>query len=317
MTGAILVTGATGFLGRRVCRLLDARGLAYTPTSLSMGTDLRDPAATDALFARVKPRQLINCAAFVGGIQFGMKRPAELFHHNLLMTLNLLQAAQAHGVQRTVNPISNCAYPAAATLFQEDGFWDGPLHESVMVYGFARKASWMGAWAYHQQHGLDVLNLVLSNMYGPEDHFEEERSHALGALVMKIVRAQQQGQPEVVVWGSGKPVREWLHVDDGAEALVRGLDAPPTVAPVNIGVGHGVSILETAQLIQRLAGYSGRLVTDTSKPEGAPYKTVDGSRGAALLGWRPSRDFEQGVQETIDWYRAHSQQPTESAHGHH
>jgi len=319
----ILVTGATGFLGRRVCRLLDARGLAYTPTALSMGVDLRDPAATDALFTRVKPRQLINCAAFVGGIQFGMKRPAELFHHNMLMTLNLLQAATAHGVQRTVNPISNCAYPAAATFFQEDAFWDGPLHESVMVYGFARKASWMGAWAYHQQHGLDVLNLVLSNMYGPEDHFEEERSHALGALVMKIVRAQQLGLPEVVVWGSGKPVREWLHVDDGAEALVRGLDAPPTLAPVNIGVGHGVSILATAQLIQRLAGYTGRLVLDTSKPEGAPYKTVDGSRGAALLGWRPGRDFEQGVADTIAWYRAHATAGTthhatpETADGHH
>jgi GDP-L-fucose synthase len=301
----ILVTGATGFLGKRVCRLLEQRGLAFERTSLSLGCDLRDPAATRALFERLRPRQVINCAAFVGGIQFGYKHSAELFHNNLLMTLNLLAAARDFGVQRLVNPISNCAYPARATLFKEEEFWDGPLHESVLVYGFVRKAAWVGSWAYQKQHGLDVLNLILSNMYGPEDHFEEERSHALGALIMKMVRAKRQSLPEVVVWGSGKPVREWLHVDDGAEALVRGLDAAPTVAPVNVGVASGISILDMARLIQRLVGYEGRLVLDESKPDGAPYKTVDGSRGAALLGWTPTRDFEQGVRDTIAWYLNH------------
>lgn len=301
----ILVTGATGFLGKRVCRLLEAEGLAYSSTSLSLGTDLRDGAATLTLFERVRPRQVINCAAYVGGIQFGYKHTAELFHNNLSMTLNLLYSANAVGVQRVVNPISNCAYPAQATLFKEDEFWDGPLHESVMVYGLVRKASWVGSWAYHKQYGLDVLNLILSNMYGPEDHFEEERSHALGALIMKIVNAKRSGMPEVVVWGSGNPVREWLHVDDGAEAMVRGLKAEPTVEPVNIGTASGISILDMARLIQRLVGYKGQFVLDTSKPDGAPYKTVEGSRGAALLGWRPSRAFEQGVEDTINWYLEH------------
>jgi GDP-L-fucose synthase len=301
----ILVTGATGFLGKRVCRLLSAQGLAHTPTSLSMGVDLRDPAATQALFERVRPSQVLNCAAFVGGIQFGVKHSAELFHNNLLMTLNLLAAAKAGGVQRIVNPISNCAYPGQASLFREDEFWDGPLHESVLVYGFVRKASWVGAWAYQKQYGLDVLNLILSNMYGPEDHFEEERSHALGALIMKMVKAKRENAPEVIVWGSGTPVREWLHVDDGAEAMVRGLEAAPTLEPVNIGVAKGVSILAMAELIQRLVGFEGKLVLDTSKPDGAPYKTVDGSRGAALLGWSPGREFEQGVADTIDWYLKH------------
>lgn len=298
----ILVTGATGFLGKRVCHLLRQRGLAFERTSLSLGCDLRDAVATRALFQRVQPKQVLNCAAFVGGIQFGYKHSAELFHNNLLMTLNLLEASHRYGVKRLVNPISNCAYPAQATLFKEDEFWDGPLHESVLVYGFVRKAAWVGSWAYQRQHGLDVLNLILSNMYGPEDHFEEERSHALGALIMKMVRAKQQKLPEVVIWGSGKPVREWLHVDDGAEALVRGLDAAPTVEPVNVGVASGISILEMAQMIQNLVGYEGRLVLDEGKPDGAPYKTVDGSRGAALLGWTPTRNFEQGMKQTIDWY---------------
>lgn len=298
----ILVTGYTGFLGKRVCRKLDVMGQAYTGISARTGPDLRDRQATLAFFDANRPKKVINCAAFVGGIQFGYKHSAELFHNNMHMTLNLLEAAHKSRTERIVNPISNCAYPGAASLFKEDELWDGPLHESVMVYGFARKASWVGAWAYAKQYGLDVVNLILSNMYGPEDHFEEERSHALGALIMKIVRAKQLGQPKVVVWGSGKPVREWLHVDDGAEAMIRGLNAPPTLEPLNIGVGKGISIIEMAVLIKELVGYEGKLVLDESRPDGAPYKTVDGSRGAKHLGWQPERDFRIGVADAIDWY---------------
>ena len=298
----ILVTGSTGFLGKRVCRLLELKGLSYMGISQQTGLDLRDRNATLAFFEDKRPTQVLNCAAFVGGIQFGYKHSAELFHNNLQMTLNLLEAAHTSKVQRLVNPISNCAYPGSATFFKESEFWDGPLHESVMVYGFARKASWVGAWAYAKQYGLDVINLILSNMYGPEDHFEEERSHALGALVMKIVRARHTGQEQVVVWGSGKPVREWLHVDDGAEAMVRALNVAPYVDPINIGVGKGISIWEMAFLIKDLVGYEGELVLDTSKPDGAPYKTVDGSRGVKHFGWAPTRNFKEGMIETIDYY---------------
>jgi GDP-L-fucose synthase len=298
----IVVTGATGFLGKRVCRNLNARGVEFEGTSLSLGLDLRDRQATIDFFKQVKPRYILNCAAYVGGIQFGYKHAAELFHNNLHMTLNLLEAANLSKTLRIVNPISNCAYPGSATFFKEDEFWDGPLHESVMVYGLARKASWVGAWAYANQYGLDTLNLIFSNMYGPEDHFEEERSHALGALIMKMARAKQQNLPQVVVWGSGKPIREWLHVDDGAEAMIRGLAAHNTSEPINIGVGQGISILEMAQLIKGYIGYSGKLVLDPTKPDGAPYKTVDGSKGATLLEWQPSRSFHQGIRETINWY---------------
>lgn len=298
----ILLTGATGFLGKRVARRLKADGLDFTPTSLSLGTDLRDPDQTLALFEKIRPDYVLNCAAFVGGIQFGYKHPAKIFHNNLRMTLNLLEAAREFGVRRTVNPISNCAYPAKATLFREDEFWDGPLHESVMVYGFVRKASWVGAWAYAKQYDLDVLNLILSNMYGPEDHFEEERSHALGALVMKFTEAKRRGEPEVSIWGSGKPVREWLHVDDGAEAMVRGMAVERRIDPINIGVGQGISVLDMAEMIKEIVGYQGRLELDLSKPDGAAYKTVDGSRGEALMDWRPGIALEDGIRQTVQWY---------------
>lgn len=298
----ILVTGATGFLGKRVCRLLDQLNEPYERASLTLGTDLRDRTQTLELFDRIRPTRVLHCAAFVGGIQFGYKHPAELFHHNLLMTLNLFEAARTHEVTRFVNPISNCAYPADARLFREDEFWDGPLHESVLVYGMVRKTSWVGSWAYNKQYGLDVLNLILSNMYGPDDHFEEERSHALGALIMKIARAKVRGESEVLIWGSGTPVREWLHVDDGATAMIKGLYAPATADPINIGVAQGISILDMAKLISQFVGYTGALKLDPSKPDGAPYKTVDGTRGETLLGWRPQIAFDAGVQETVEWF---------------
>lgn len=301
----ILVTGATGFLGKRVCKLLSDRGLAFKRTSISLGCDLRDQNAAFSLFEDIRPNQVINCSAYVGGIQFGYKHSAELFHNNLLMTLNLLSASQKTGVTRIVNPISNCAYPSDATLFKEAEFWDGPLHESVLVYGFVRKASWVGSWAYHKQFGIDVINFVLSNMYGPGDHFEEERSHALGALIMKMVLAKHENRPEVLIWGTGTPVREWLHVDDGAEAMIRGLSAPSTLEPINIGIAKGISILDMAKLIKACVGYKGELIVDPRMPDGAPHKTVDGSRGAEILGWKPSRSFKQSVQDTVNWYLKH------------
>jgi GDP-L-fucose synthase len=171
-----------------------------------------------------------------------------------------------------------------------------------MVYGLLRKISWAGSWAYARQLGLQSINLVLSNMYGPEEPFDEERSHALGALVRKFIEAKKRGAPKVIVWGTGTAVREWLFVDDGAEAMVRGIDCAPSVEPINVGVAKGISIAELATRIRALVGYEGRIEYDKSKPDGAPYKTVDGSRGKALLGWSPQVGLDEGLRRTVKWY---------------
>lgn len=298
----ILVTGANGFFGTAVCRKLEARGLPYVATSRRAGVDLEDRGATLELFREVRPDVVLNCAARTGGILYSVNFPADVFVSNMRMALNLLEGARDAGVRRFVNPISSCSYPASATLYREDEWWDGPLHDTVLAYGFARKASWVGSWAYARQFGLDTFNLVLSNMYGPGDHFDEERSHALGALIMKFARAKQLGEPHVVVWGSGTAVREWLHVDDGAEAMVRAIAAQSSVEPVNVGVASGVSVIELATTIRDIIGYEGEIVLDRSKPDGAPYKTVDGTRGEALLGWGPETDLVEGVRQTAEWY---------------
>lgn len=298
----ILVLGATGFLGKKVCQILRDRNIEFISSSLSLGVDLRDKEQTLDLFERNNPKIVINCASFVGGIQFGYKHPVELFHNNLQMATNLLHVSHQTGVEKFINPVSNCVYPAKATLFKEDEIWEGSMHESVMVYGFVRKAFLIGAYAYGKQFGDKIYNIVLSNMYGPGDHFEEERSHALGALIMKFAKAKQRKEPKVIVWGTGTPVREWMHVDDGAEALIRAMEMPFHSGPVNVGIATGISIIDMANLIKKHVGYDGEIEFDASKPDGAPYKTVDGSLGEQLMSWKPSKNFEAGVKETIDWY---------------
>ena len=298
----ILVTGATGFLGKRVCKKLEEQGISFNRTSLCLGVDLRDQKQTLELFERTKPSCVLHCAAYTGGIQFGLKHTAEMFRNNLLIALSVLEACHIHEVKRLVNPLPNCSYPAKATLFREDEYWDGPLHDSVSSFAGARKASFVGAQAYAKQYGQDTINLLFSNMYGPEDHFDEERSHAMGALITKIVKAKRENIPQVVVWGTGTPVREWLHVDDAAEAMVRAMNIPATNDLLNIGVASGITIREMAERIKSEVGYEGELVFDTTKADGDPYKTVDGSKAEAFFNWRPEIDLEKGIHETVKWY---------------
>ena len=299
----VFVPGGNGFLGKRVVKKLTEKGIGYVSLSLRNGYDFRDVKQTRDLFERERFDAIINCAAFVGGIQFGYERPGEIFYNNILMSTNLMESARLTGVKRFINPISNCSYPGHLTEdFKEEEWWDGQLDESVLVYGFARKATWVQSWAYYKQYGFETVNLILPNMYGPGDHFEEKRSHALGALIMKFVEAKRKNLPHVTVWGSGNPVREWLFVDDGAEILVKALETGPTVDPINVGVGKGITILELAESIRDIVGYKGKIMLDGSKPDGAPHKTMDNSKLKALFNWVPSTSLRNGIEQTVEWY---------------
>ncbi len=300
----ILVLGASGFVGRWVVKILrKLQAPAYViETSLSLGVDLTHPVEASNLFERVNPEYVINCAAFVGGIQYGYRYPAEIFYKNSQMILNIFENCRRYKVKRLINPISNCAYPASETFFKEENFWNGPLHESVLSYGITRRMMGVGAWAYDRQYGLDIINLVLSNMYGPGDHFNEIRSHALGAILKKVVEAKISGERKVVIWGTGNPVREWLYVQEGAEALVRAIHMQPYVDIINVGTGEGISIKELAFLIKKIAGWNGEFVFDISKPDGALFKTVDGLKGERLLGFKPKIRLEEGIKITVESY---------------
>lgn len=299
----IFVPGGNGFLGKHVVKKLKENNIDVIPLSLRDGVDFCDFKQTKELFQKGRFDAVINCAAFVGGIQYGYEKPGEIFYNNILMATYLMEASKLTNVNRFINPISNCSYPAHLTEnFKEEEWWDGPLHESVLVYGFVRKASWVQSWAYYKQYGFKAINLILPNMYGPGDHFDESRSHALGALIMKFVEAKRKNQSEVIVWGTGRPIREWLYVDDGAEALIRALEIEPTIEPINVGVGKGISILELAQLIKEAVGYKGKITLDESKPNGAPYKTMDNSRLKNIFNWVPPTSLREGIEKTVEWY---------------
>ena len=299
----IFVPGGNGFLGKRVVKKLEEREIEYVSLSLRDGYDFRNFEQTKKLFEKERFDAVINCAAFVGGIQYGYEKPGEIFYNNILMSTYLMEASRLTGVKRFINPISNCSYPAHLTKnFKEEEWWDGPLHESVLVYGFVRKASWVQSWAYYKQYGFETINLILPNMYGPGDHFDEKRSHALGALIMKFVEAKRKNLPKVVVWGTGKPIREWLYVDDGAEILIKSLEIEPIIEPINVGVGKGISILALAELIKEVVGYRGEIILDKSKPDGAPHKTMDNTRLKGIFNWVPPTSLREGIEKTVEWY---------------
>ena len=302
-----LLLGATGFLGKRLALRLERDGVDYIPVSRSGGTDLRDPAQFERVLSRNPDVDVVlNAAAFIGGIKFGIEHPAEIYYNNSLMSTYLYELAYRYDIRRVVNPIANCSYPRdIRPEFKEELWWDGPLDDSVLVYGDVRRSSYVQSLAYNQQYGLETLNLIVPNMYGPGDHFDEERSHALGALVMKIARAHREHLPEVIVWGTGKPVREWLFVDDCVEAMLRATEVPYRQEPINIGVGEGVSIADLAKMICEEVGYRGSITFDTSRPDGAPHKVMNVTRCVEVFGWRPLTSLPEGLARTVQWYLDH------------
>lgn len=302
----IMIAGGTGFLGKRLIERLKKDGYTYVATSLSTGTDFRDKVQTDSFIEKEKPDIVINCATFIGGIRFGIDHEAEIFYNNTLISTNLIESARKFNVKRFINPISNCSYPdVVGKDFKESEWWDGPLHNTVRAYGLVRKASWVQLVAYYNQYGFKSQSFLIPNMYGPGDHFDEVRSHALGGLVKKIVAAHQEGKDEVVIWGSGKPIREWLYVDDCVELFIRSLQIEPNIDPINIGQGNGVSISKLAEIVASTVGYKGKLSYDTSRPDGAPYKIMNVDKMKEIFQWTPETTLEEGIKKSIDWYYEH------------
>lgn len=295
----ILVTGGTGFLGSTLVQRLKNQGQKVVGTSLTLGADLRDMAQVRELFQKVRPTKVVHCASMAGGIQFGIQFPADAFVHNMHMTLNILEACREFGVEKFIHPVSNCVYPAESTVFRESEIWDGPLHSSVDGYGVARKALVTATQAYRRQHGLISLNIVLPNMYGPGDHLEENKSHALGGLLRKILYAQQNDLPQVTVWGTGAPVREWLYIEDGADALIRALEVDAESDLYNVGSGEYLSIREIADILAEEIGFHGSFYYDLSKPDGAKHKQMEFSRFQKEFGWSAKVTLREGIKRTI------------------
>jgi GDP-L-fucose synthase len=299
----VLVTGGNGFLGRCVVARLQAKG-ATTVTPRSTEADLRDAAACTRVVQGVDA--IIHLAAKVGGIGLNREKPGELFYDNILMGVNLLEAARVAGVKKVVTAGTICAYPKFTPVpFKEEALWDGYPEETNAPYGVAKKALLVMSEAYRQQYGMNATFVLPVNLYGPGDNFDPASSHVIPALVKKIHDAKALGLSRLVCWGDGSPTREFLYVDDAADGLVAALEKLETSDPVNLGSSEEISIKALVELIARLMSYDGAIEWDASKPNGQPRRKLDVSRAERLLGWHAQVGFEEGLRRTIDWYDAH------------
>ncbi|OJX66513.1 MAG: GDP-fucose synthetase [Micrococcales bacterium 72-143] len=301
----IYVAGHRGLAGSAIWRRLEADGYDNLIGATSSELDLRDRDAVFAFIREHQPDVVIDAAARVGGIHANDTFPAEFLSDNLQIQVNLMDAANAAGVERLLFLGSSCIYPKFAEQpIKESSLLTGELEPTNDAYAIAKITGIMQVQASRKQYGRHWISAMPTNLYGPGDNFHPENSHVLPALMRRIHEAKVNAEPEVVIWGSGSPLREFLHVDDLADAsvfLLENYDSPETI---NVGVGEDLSIRELAELIADVVGYEGRLVQDASKPDGTPRKLLDVSRLNGL-GWSARISLRDGIAETYAWYLGH------------
>lgn len=301
----VAVAGGLGFLGSHTVRNLTERGYTTIPFSRRTGVDIRIFDDLNGFLSSEKPDVVVNCAAHVGGIAYNAVAPIEVYEDNLLIGFNLVKACHQSGVKKLVNIMPNCTYPGVADIYCENQWWDGEMHETVLTYGMPRKAIWAHCWAYKEKHNFESIHLVLPNLYGPGDHFDPVRSHALGALIKKIVEAKLENRPSVDIWGTGTPLREWGYVGDAAEGIVLAMEKYDDIEIMNLGQGKGYTIKEIATMIGQAIGWEGQFTYDTSRPDGAPKKVLDVSKMQSTLKWQPQTTIADGIRQTVEWYMNH------------
>jgi GDP-L-fucose synthase len=312
----IYVAGHRGMVGGAILRALKARGGDALITRTSTELDLTNQEAVRAFFAAEKPDAVILAAARVGGIIANDSYPAQFIYENLMIECNVVHQAHAAGVRSLLQLGSSCIYPrAAAQPMAENALLTGRLEPTNEPYAIAKIAGIKLCESYNRQYGTDYRSVMPTNLYGPGDNFHPENSHVLPALIRRFHTAAQKGAEAVVIWGSGTPMREFLHVDDMAAAALFVMDletavylreTEPMLSHINVGSGTDVSIRALAELVARVTGYRGRLVFDATRPDGAPRKLMDVSR-LARLGWRASVALEDGIRETYAWFLAQEQ----------
>jgi GDP-L-fucose synthase len=303
----ICVTGGQGFLGSRIVAQLKQCGAIVSSCSRQTGCDLRQLEQAIRFFEEYKPEMVINCASNQGGIAYQKLYPGQIYYDNLLMGANTMEAARLTCIQKYVNIIAGCAYPGDPSdgNLRENEFEAGPLHPTVENYGATKRAAVMQAKCYRRQYGFNAISLILINLYGPGEHFHPDRSHAFAALIRKFYEAKRDNISEVVLWGTGQAVREWLYVDDAAQGIILAAERYNETDPLNIAVGHGYTIGELAAIVRDTIGYKGRIVYDKTKPDGALRKTGDITKMKALLNWAPRTPIREGIKRTLDWFIEH------------
>lgn len=307
----ICVTGGAGFLGRRVIAELEARGCQDVFVVRSRDYDLVHSEAVEKLYCDVKPQIVIHLAAVVGGIGANQVNPGKYFYDNLMMGVNLIEAARHHAVEKFTQIGTICAYPNYTPVpFKEEDLWNGYPEETNAPYGVAKKALLVGLQAYRAQYNLNGIYLLPVNLYGPGDNFDLQTSHVIPALIRKCVEATDNGRDFIEVWGTGSATREFLFVDDAARGIVTATENYDGAEPVNLGAAREISIRDLVNLIANLCEFKGEIRWDATKPDGQPRRALDTTKARDLFGFEAQMKLEDGLRETIDWYRRHRREQT-------
>jgi GDP-L-fucose synthase len=302
----ILVTGGAGFLGQQVIQQLCAAGADPNKITVPRSRDCDLRVMDNCQRAADQQDVIIHLAAHVGGIGLNREKPAELFYDNLMMGAQLIHAAYQAGVQKFVCVGTICAYPKFTPVpFKEDDLWNGYPEETNAPYGVAKKALLVQLQSYRQQYGFNGIYLLPVNLYGPGDNFDPRSSHVIPALIRKVHEAQQRGDKQILVWGDGSPTREFLYSEDAARGIVMATRFYSDSEPVNLGTGYEISIKDLIALICDLMDYDGEIVWETDKPNGQPRRCLDIQRAKAAFGFMAQVGFEEGLRNTIEWYRQH------------
>lgn len=302
MNGPVFVAGHRGMVGSALVRALQARGVP-TLTATRDGLDLTDQAATYAFLADHKPKQVIVAAAKVGGIHANATYPADFLFDNLAIAANVIEGSRRTGVEHLIFLGSSCIYPKFAEQpISEDSLLTGPLEPTNEAYAVAKIAGAKLCSAYRRQYGLDYRTVLPCNLYGLGDNYHPENSHVVPAMIRKFSQAKAQGDPVVSIWGTGRPLREFLFADDCAAGVLFAIDRPDLPDLVNLGSGEEVSIEDLARLVAEVVGFTGEIAFDPTKPDGTPRKLMDGHI-LREAGWRPSTGLKEGLQVAVrDFY---------------
>jgi len=300
----VVVTGAGGFLGRSVVRRLREAGAKSLFGVRRRDFDLRERSQVRRLLEAQRPDLVVHLAAVVGGIGANLRSPGRFFFENLLMGTYVMEEARLAGVEKLVAVGTVCSYPKFASVpFREEEIWDGHPEETNAAYGLAKKMLLVQGDAYRAEYGFNSIHLLPANLYGPGQDPDLATSHVIPALVRRLLDAQARGADEITVWGSGRASREFLYVDDAAEAIVLAMERYDGAEPVNVGMGEEIEIRVLAEKLRERVGFEGRLVFDPSQPDGQPRRCLDTSRAERLFGFRAKTPLDEGLRRTVEWYR--------------